>query len=213
MTDDAPTAARTARRSHAERRREAEAAILKAALRIIAKRGLDQLTLAEAGVTAGYSRALPAHYFGSREALMVAVAEDVARSYRARLRSAERLNAPKSLGSLLENVAFYIDDSRGSASRLRGFYEVLNAGLRHPALAPAIAALNADSAAGFARSIKAAQAAGEVRADLDADIEGALVVGALRGVMAQWLVARPGSFDLDKARDALVAGFRRSWKS
>ena len=43
-------------RTHAERRREAETRILKAAFDIIAKRGLDHLTLADAGQQAGYSR-------------------------------------------------------------------------------------------------------------------------------------------------------------
>ena len=52
-------------RTHAERRREAESRILQAAFEIVSRRGVDQLTLAEAGEEAGYSRALPAHYFNS----------------------------------------------------------------------------------------------------------------------------------------------------
>ena len=142
-------------RSHAERRREAESGILQAALRIISKRGMDQLTLAEAGEAAGYSRALPAHYFGSREALLTAVADHVAEAYRTRLRAGDRTEAPRGIEGLLAGIAFYVDDGRKSAARLRGFYEVLNAGLRRPAIAPAIARLNRDSVEGFARSIRA----------------------------------------------------------
>ena len=197
-------------RSHAERRRDAETRILQAALKIIAKRGIDQLTLAEAGEAAGYSRALPAHYFGSREALLAAVAEHVVQAYRQRLRTEERLGAPRGLEALLDGVAFYIEDSRRTPPRLRAFYEVLNAGLRHASIAPAIAQLNQDSVGGFARNIRAAMELGEVRGDLDPEAEGALVIATLRGLMAQWLVA-PQGVDLDKARDALVAGLRRSW--
>ena len=45
------------RPTQAERREKAEHAILAAALEIIADRGIDELTLAEAGEKAGYSRA------------------------------------------------------------------------------------------------------------------------------------------------------------
>ena len=72
-------------RTHAERRREAETKIVQAAFDIVARRGVDQLTLAEAGEEAGYSRALPAHYFETREALLAAVAQHAVNNYRKRL--------------------------------------------------------------------------------------------------------------------------------
>ena len=52
-------------RTQSDRRDTAEARILDAALRIVAERGTDGMTLAEVGEAAGYSRGLPAHYFGS----------------------------------------------------------------------------------------------------------------------------------------------------
>jgi AcrR family transcriptional regulator len=88
MTDESEAAAKPARphgRTQAQRRAEDEHRILQAAIRIISERGVDQLTLAEAGEGAGYSRALPAHYFGSREDLIVAVADHLVTSYRRRL--------------------------------------------------------------------------------------------------------------------------------
>lgn len=197
-------------RTQAERRREAEARILQAAFRIISKRGIDGLTLAQAGEMAGYSRALPAHYFGSREALLTAVADSVVEAYRARLRTEERAAAPRGLEALLGAIAFYVEDSRKSPTRLRAFYEVLNAGLRHPPIAPAIARLNQDSVADFARSLRAGVERGEIRADLDPEAEAVVVLGALRGVMTQWLMDRD-TLTLDRARDALIAGLRRNW--
>ena len=68
-------------RTHAERRREAETRIVQAAFEIVARRGVDQLTLTEAGEEAGYSRALPTHYFENREALLAAVAEHAVKNY------------------------------------------------------------------------------------------------------------------------------------
>jgi AcrR family transcriptional regulator len=198
-------------RTHAERRLEAETRIVQAAFDIVARRGVDQLTLAEAGEEAGYSRALPAHYFGSREALLASVAEHAVANYRKRL--IER-TAPTDDGirSLLASIAFYIDDSRGWPKKLRAFHEVMNAGLRWPAIAAVVARLNREWIDRIAAQLRSAQARGDVRADLDPVAEAVAVSGAMRGIMAQWLIA-PDSIDLDAVRDAYISGLRRSWKA
>ena len=67
--------ARKPRRTHAERREEAERSMLDAAVRIVAEHGLEYLTLAECGEAAGYSRGLAAHYFGSKDALIAALVQ------------------------------------------------------------------------------------------------------------------------------------------
>jgi len=67
-------------RTHAERWRQAETRIGQAAFEVVVRRSVDQLTLAEAGEEPGYSRALPAHYFENREALLVA--EHAVKNYR-----------------------------------------------------------------------------------------------------------------------------------
>ena len=53
----------------AERRSRSEQRIIGAALHLIARHGLEGLSLAEAGEAAGYSRGLPVHLFGSRAEL------------------------------------------------------------------------------------------------------------------------------------------------
>jgi AcrR family transcriptional regulator len=196
-------------RTHAERRREAESRIVHAAFEIVARRGVDQLTLAEAGEEAGYSRALPAHYFASREALLAAVAEHAVELYRQRL--TER-NVAKAAGreAILEAIAFHIDDSRTWPKRLRAFHEIVNAGLRWPSIAEVVARLNHDSVARLAAQIEAAQTHGEIAGHIDPQADAVMVTGALRGIMSQWLLA-PDSIDLDRARDALTGGLRRSW--
>ena len=66
-----PTAAaRPVRRTHAQRREQAEQRLLEAALAIVAQRGSIRMTLAEIGEAAGYSRGLPAHRFGSKAGLL-----------------------------------------------------------------------------------------------------------------------------------------------
>jgi len=198
-------------RTHAERRLEAETKIVQAAFDIVARRGVDQLTLAEAGEEAGYSRALPAHYFETREALLAAVAEHAVANYRKRLM--ERM-APTDDGirSLLASIAFYLDDSRGWPKKLRAFHEVMNAGLRWPAIAAVVARLNQEWIDRIAAQLRSAQATGDIRADIDPVAEAVAVSGAMRGIMAQWLIA-PDSIDLDAVRDVYIAGLRRSWKA
>jgi AcrR family transcriptional regulator len=197
-------------RTHAERRREAETRIVQAAFEIVARRGVDQLTLAEAGEEAGYSRALPAHYFENREALLAAVAEHAVKNYRRRL-SERNVLADGGADSLLATIAFYLDDSRGWPKKLRAFHEIMNAGLRWPSIAEVVARLDQEWIDRVAAQIRTAQRRGDIRADIDPVAEAVAICGAMRGIMSQWLIA-PESIDLDAVRDSYVAGLRRSWK-
>ena len=198
-------------RTHAERRREAETRIVQAAFEIVARRGVDQLTLAEAGEEAGYSRALPAHYFASREALLAAVAEHAVKNYRRRL-SERNLSTEDGVDSLLATIAFYLDDSRGWPKKLRAFHEIINAGLRWPAIGEVVARLDRESIDRVSAQIRTAQRHGDIRVDIDPVAEAVAVCGAMRGIMSQWLIA-PDSIDLDVVRDSYLAGLRRSWKA
>src|SRR6516164_333577 len=181
-------------RTHAERRHEAETRIVQAAFEIVARRGVDQLTLTEAGEEAGYSRALPAHYFENREALLAAVAEHAVKNYRRRL-SERRVPMEDGIESLLATITFYLDDSRGWPKKLRAFYEVMNAGLRRPSIAEVVARLNKEWIERIAVQIRAAQRLGNVRTDIDPVAEAVAISGAMRGIMEQWLIA-PESIDL-----------------
>lgn len=196
-------------RTHAERRREAEARILQAAFEIVARRGVDQLTLAEAGEEAGYSRALAAHYFDGREELLAAVARHAVEKYRQRIIDL-KVPTPEGRESLLTRIAFYMDDSRGWPKQLKAFYEVMEAGLRWPSITKVVARINQEIVERFAAQIRAAQARGEIRGDIDAPSEAIAIWGAMRGVMTQWLIA-PDNVDLDKVRTAYIANLRRSW--
>jgi len=196
-------------RTHAERRREAESRILQAAFEIVARRGVDQLTLAEAGEEAGYSRALAAHYFNGREELLAAVAQHAVDKYRQRIVDM-KVPAPEGRESLLKGIAFYLDDSRGWPKQLKAFYEVMEAGLRWPQITRVVARINQEIVELFDTQNRVAQELGEIRSDIDATSEAIAIWGAMRGVMTQWLIA-PDNVDLDKVRDGFVAGLRRSW--
>jgi len=198
-------------RTHAERRHEAETRIVQAAFEIVARRGVDQLTLAEAGEEAGYSRALPAHYFENREALLAAVAEHAVKNYRRRL-SERNVPTDGGIDALLASIAFYLDDSRGWPKKLRAFHEIINAGLRWPAIGEVVARLDRESIDRVSAQIRTAQRHGDIRVDIDPVAEAVAVCGAMRGIMSQWLIA-PDSIDLDAVRNSYLAGLRRSWKA
>ncbi|WP_202124959.1 TetR family transcriptional regulator [Actinomadura physcomitrii] len=58
------------RRSQEERRAQAERALLEAAAKLFARRGVEQTSMADIGEEAGYSRGLANHHFGSRAELV-----------------------------------------------------------------------------------------------------------------------------------------------
>jgi AcrR family transcriptional regulator len=204
---EAPDASRRVRRTHAERREEAEQRMLEAAVRIVAERGLDYLTLAECGEAAGYSRGLAAHYFGSKDALVAAIANHIVESYV--LRSRGGSGGRRGLDGFLDSVAFYIENGRGRLLQLRAFNAVLSSGLTHPTVSDSIAQLNRESVQGLARGLRTCIKQGTVRQDINPVSQATLILSALRGVMTQWLLD-PEGVDLDAVKAELLSSLRRS---
>ena len=199
--------ARIERRSHAERRDEAEQRLLDAAVQLVAEQGLDRLTLASVGEAAGYSRGLPAHYFGSKSGLIVALARHLVEGFGRALERTEH-HRP-GLAHLLGTAAFYFDSARKDPAASRALFVLLGDALSNPLIRDQIAALNARSAEAFAVNLRAASAAGDIRPDIDAAAQGFLVLSTLRGAVGQWLLA-PEAIDLAVVRDEFVAALERS---
>ncbi|MDP3495614.1 MAG: TetR/AcrR family transcriptional regulator [Hyphomonadaceae bacterium] len=196
-----------ARQTQAERRETAERAILEAATTIVAERGLNALTLHEAGEAAGYSRALPAHYFGTKSAMVSALADYIIDGYTQRIRDA--VGSADGLDPLCERISFYFDDAERDPVTARAFQGILSAGLTRSELAPIVERLNRDSVDSLAGIIKLARDKGEIRADVRPRAEASLILASMRGVMFQWLTV-PDHVSLSRMRDALVTNIRRS---
>ncbi len=195
------------RRTQAERRVAAERAILAAALKIVGERGIDALTLTGAGEAAGFSRALPGHYFPGRDVLLARLADFVVEKY---LRRVQR-DAPRQDGleGLLRRMAHYMDDGRKDPVVLRGFHAVMGAAPNVPALALASAKLTQESRASYARLIRAGVERGEIRAGVTPELEATWILAALRGVMAAWVIA-PNRTPLTRVKEAFLASVRRA---
>jgi len=200
-------AARLERRSQAERRDEAEQRLLAAAVRLVAERGLDRITLADVGEAAGYSRGLPAHYFGSKSGLIVTLASHLVGEFGRALSRTER-HGP-GLARILGMAAFYFDSARREPTATKALFVLLGDGLSNGLIRGQLAELNARSAKAFAVNIRAAIEAGEARADIDAAAMGILILAGLRGAVSQWLLA-PDEIDLAAVRDTFVASLTRS---
>jgi AcrR family transcriptional regulator len=181
--------------------------MLEAAVQIVAERGLEDLTLAECGEAAGYSRGLAAHYFGSKEGLLTAIATHIVADYTRRLRAGLRTRT--GLDGLLESISFYIESGRRNARVLRAFHAVLGSALKQARLSESIAELNRSSIEAFAQSIRRGQQAGTIRQDVDPVAEAALVLAGLRGIMTQWLID-PTHVDLHAIEAAMRASLRRA---
>lgn len=200
-------AIRAERRTQAERRDEAAHRLLRAGVSLVAERGLERFTLADVGEAAGYSRGLPAHYFGSKAGLVVALAEHLIETFGLALAQVE--HHPPGLERLIGTVRFYLDSAARDPVAARALSVLLGEGLNNDLISDRIARLNARSAYAFEVSIAAAAAAGEARRDIDARAQSILVLAALRGTVGQWLLA-PGDIDLATVRDAFAASLRRS---
>lgn len=196
-------------RTHLERRKEAERRILAAALTIVAERGLAALTLQEAGERAGYSRALPAHYYGTREHMLAALVTHVVARYREQ-QAAAGYDHLTGIEALAANVRHMVSEARLVPGGMKAFYEVTDAAAGHPGLGPAVERMNLEMLDDSTAQLAAAVAAGEMRPDLDPRMEAVLYHAYLRGLMIRWL-NHQADFDLEAAGEAMIAGLKRSW--
>ncbi len=199
------TVSRATPRSQAQRRDEAERRILEAAADIVAEDGLDGLTLANAGQRAGYSRGLPGHYFRSKDDLVSALVRHIIDLFIAGRRA---LGQQAGFEGLLATIEAYLELPLQRPKPVRAFHAVLAAALHAPEIAKAVADANRVSAHEIADAIRAGISSGEVRPDVDPDLEGVLILAGLRGLVAQWL-ADPEGVDLPRLRRGFVASLKR----
>lgn len=168
------------RRTQTERREEAEGKLLRAAIDLLATRGYDGFTLAEVGKAAGYSRGLPAHYFGCKEALLAAAAQYVVDAYGVTVTQIPETRAglPRIAASIRHHAKTVSDGS----SRALGML-IAEATIR-PGLQDAIARLNEQGTARLRNELQAGIATGTVRPGIDIDTHARTIFAFLRGQMS-----------------------------
>lgn len=195
------------RRTQAERRSEAERRLIRAAVDIVAAQGLERFTLAEVGEAAGYSRGLPAHYFGSKDGLVATLAEHIVGGFGVGLGRIEK--HALGLERLIGIVSFYFDSAAKDPTTTRALFAVLGEAVTNNAVRARIANLNAHSAKAFEANLKAGIAAGHVRRSLNARAQATLILSGLRGAVAQWLID-PETIDLRALKNEFIASLKRN---
>jgi AcrR family transcriptional regulator len=195
------------RRSQLERRSEAERRILRAAVRILAERGFERFTLAEVGEAAGYSRGLPAHYFGSKDGLVTALATHIVEDFGRGVARSEK--HAKGLERLLGIASFYFESAARDSTRVRALFAVLSEALTNATLRKQIGDLSAHSAEPLADNIRAAMAHGDVRKTVNPQAQAMLILSSLRGAVSQWLID-PARIDLKVLSKEFTTSLKRS---
>ena len=202
-----------ARRTQVERRQESESALLSAAAEVIAERGINGASLTVIGERAGTSRGLPAHHFGSKDALVARVASA------AQDRMAEVLLASiaRSRGGTEEMLG--LDLVRVSIDAYLELFEhptandrvlIVTWGATFPSESSIEGMLDADRRAyeGWADLIRRGQQDASIRSDIDPAASAVILHGMLRGV-ASLLLTEAEYTDMTSVRatvDQWIAG-------
>ena len=192
--------------TRAERRAEAERRLLAAAVTLVADRGTEGTTLADVGEAAGYSRGLPGHYFGTKSDLIAAVASHISDGFANRL--AQTSTKTPGLESLLHSVGSYLDGA-SQRSGTRALLIALAEALTEPLLNETMKPVTIRSIGRLRTMIEQGKERGEIRADVDAEAQAALILGTLRATVAQWWTDQE-RVDLATLRDTYVASLQRS---
>lgn len=198
----------SARRTQEDRREESDRRILRAATRLIARNGSAGTSMAEIGLAAGYSRGLPSERFGTKESLLRSVVANVDDAFQERL--AGELGDKTGLAAVEARIGAHLDGAMKGAHGVRALYLLYMESLTvAPELHETIAQMGRDNRDGLANHLREAQRMGEIDRDIDPDTYAMVILGAIRGVITQWVI-EPRAVDLLEAKAVLAAMVRRS---
>lgn len=197
------------RRTQEERRDEAEQRMLAAGVRLLAANGPEKLTLTDVGRTAGYSRGLPAHHFGSREQYLKALASYVAIEFDRTLHGADRASG---LVAVLDITRAVLDQLEADPTRGLATQIVLADPRQDQALSEEVAGLRDKTLTLLAGHILDGIGRGEIRPDVSPEHAGLLIAAGICGLIDTWLadpnydIASGGKQLLDLVYHALATG-------
>lgn len=166
------------RRTQEERRQESESRLLAAAVKLIAEKGANGFTLAEVGHEAGYSRGLPGHYFESKQQLLARVVEHITRDSLASITDPE---ADPGIESMRARWGRALSVEGAESYRTRALYALFLGAMFDPELAKIMARYNRATVARIADSLREAIARGDVRGDVDVEVEAQALLLFRRG--------------------------------
>lgn len=200
-----PASARPRRsvRTQAERTSEARVRMMQAAIRICGAAGFEGLTLADVGLEAGYSRGLPAHHFGSKAGLARALLDHLTSGFYDWFQS-KRPASP--LAAIEFACSAYLRGARREPIAWQAFINVLGHSLTGNRFDLDLAAVSRRSTEAFRVMIEEGKAAGELRLDLDSELQAKILIASLRGLIAT-ILSDP-ELDVDATVRTFVSNLR-----
>lgn len=194
----------TGRRTQAQRRASTERALLDAAADVVVGAGVQALTLARVGQRAGYSRGIVTHHFGSKQAMLEALAKAAQEELAAAVRELDH-----GLERLMRLVERYLAAMDRPGRRPAVFLLLWAQAATDPELAELLRERDDFFREQVHDDVVAGQADGTIRGDVEpADVAVALV-GELRGIGLQHLLS-PSAVDLPRLQRTLSAHWRRA---
>jgi len=175
------------RRTQAERRAAARDRLLQAAAELIAERGLAAVTLAQVGDRAGYSRGIANHHFGTKAALIEELISQVEREFTAATAPVRNLDA--TVDELVTTSSIFIGLLEDLPAIHRAFLVLWASAVADDELRPRMAASDATFRDAVAAIVERGKARGEVDDNVDADTFAVMLLGQLRGLALQHLIA------------------------
>lgn len=196
------------RRTQEDRRVESDRRILRAATRLIARNGSAGTTMAEIGLAAGYSRGLPSERFGTKDALLVSLVGNIEEAFKARL--VADLGDKTGLAAIEARIGAHLNGALKGADGVRTLYLLYMESLTvAPELHAHISQMGRANRDGFANHLREAQRNGEIGGDLDPQAYAMVILGAIRGIITQWVID-PAAVDLLTSKAVLVSMVRHS---
>ena len=205
MDRAASSSLRRPRRTQAERRAAARDRLLKAAAELIAECGLAAVTLARVGERAGYSRGIANHHFGTKAALIEELISQVEHEFVAATAPVRSLDA--SVDELVTTSSIFIGLLEDLPAIHRAFLVLWASAVADDELRPRMAASDAAFRDAVTAIVERGKACGEVDDSLDADTIAVMLLGQLRGVALQHLIAGD-AIDLAHVGRGLEAALR-----
>lgn len=195
------------RRTQVDRREESDRRMLRAATRLFARQGVSGTSLAEVGLAAGYSRGLPVDRYGSKRGLIEALLDSMAAWFAARV--AGNTSGRQGVAAVMERIEAHVDGARKSPLATAALYAIYLESLgAMPALRPKVGALLDRWRGDLVVGLRQAQRASEIQGDIDCEQHAAIILGALRGLIIEHLMA-DAETDLDAIRDAVTGLVRQ----
>jgi AcrR family transcriptional regulator len=182
-------------RTQAERRASSERKLLDAAARLIAERGTSSVSFADIAKAAGCSHGLPGYLFGSKTELLLALVDDVLVVLRTEMFE-PAIGEERGLLAIREALRVFVESLARPTRYTRAMYVLFGeAAGSPPELRNALAGYQNDLRRIFRHMVVQGIERGEIRPDLDPEVQSVWILGVARGI-GQQAVLDPTTLDI-----------------